>query len=174
MARAALIQSHCCRMNTSSERPEKVEKTEFGASKREIERVIEFPPCVWENKGKQGRVNMHEGKSNCVREGKRDNKRGEWTILNCRLRDFFPSRPLLFICYRTTPPFFHLSVCLYQGTSYESAHLKDSEVGISEVSAFVPNYCLVPSPLSDLMPVMDAQPHNNWPPFPLLSSEPEL
>lgn len=30
-------------------------------------------------------------------------------------------------------------------------------MGISEVGAFVPNYCLVPSPLSDLMPVMDAQ-----------------
>ncbi len=123
MARAALIQSHCCRMNTSSESPERVEKREFEESKREIERVIEFPPCVWENKGKQGRVNMHEGKSNCVREGTRDNKRGEWTKLNCRLRDFFPSRPLLFICYRTTPPSFHLSVCLYQGTGYERAHL---------------------------------------------------
>lgn len=102
--------------------PRKSGKTEFEASKRELERVIEFPPCVWENKGKKGRVNMHEGKSNCVREGKRDNKRGECTILNCRLRDFFPSRPLLFICYGTTPPFFHLSVCLYQRTGYERAH----------------------------------------------------
>lgn len=112
MARAALIQSHCCRMNTSSESPERVEKTEFEESKREIERVIEFPPCVWENKGKQGRVNMHEGKSNCEREGKRDNKRGEWTILNCRLRDFFP--PALFYLSAMEPrllPF--TSPCVY-------------------------------------------------------------
>lgn len=72
MARAALIQSHCRRMNTVSERlPERLGKTVRGRAlraKRESDR--EFHPLVGE-RGKREGVNMHEGKSNCVKRTER-------------------------------------------------------------------------------------------------------